>query len=162
MDRPEQARACTQASRRAGRPAADKQVATTITASLAAKNGGKFYMLSSLGKNTNFDGFRDPRFAACSGSTLCGHCCRKIDPTRESLLLLQLQLLPPQCTLARNFKTDFCAPWSRCRNSAAFHQKLKVPSPAVVASGGTGLWMPSWNLPVVFSNRLFKWVALPT
>merc|ERR1712021_260647 len=84
------------------------------------------------------------------------------DPTRESLLLLQLQLLPPQCTLARNFKTDFCAPWSRCRNSAAFHQKLKVPSPAVVASGGTGLWMPSWNLPVVFSNRLFKWVALPT
>jgi len=84
MDRPEQARACTQAT---GRPAADKQVATTITASLAAKNGGKFYMLSSLGKNTNFDGFRDPRFAACSGSTFCAataagrliqpgsHCC---------------------------------------------------------------------------------------
>jgi len=87
IDRPEQARACTQASRRAGRPAADKQVATLTAASLAAKSGGKFYMLSSLRKNTNFDGFRDPRFAACSGSTFCAataagrliqpgsHCC---------------------------------------------------------------------------------------
>merc|ERR1719221_1336549 len=131
IDRPEQARACTQASRRAGRPAADKQVANLTAASLAAKSGGKFYMLSSLRKKHKLRWFSGSSLCSVQRQhLLCGHCCRKIDPTRESLLLLQLQLLPPQCMLARNFKTDFSAPWSRCRNLAAFHQKVQFPPEA--------------------------------
>jgi len=130
IDRPEQARACTQASRRAGRPAADKQVATLTAASLAAKSGGKFYMLSSLRKNTNFDGFRDPRFAACSGSTFCAATAagRLIQPGSHCCCCSCICY--HECMLARNFKTDFCAPWSRCRNSAAFHQKAQFPPEA--------------------------------
>jgi len=105
-------------------------------------------------------GFLGSYFAACSRGTFQCSCCyrRFIQPCSPCCSSTCCY----QCT-SMEASRQFSLPWAFTCTSQGPQKNWNIPPTAfVAASGGQGLWIPIWNLPLAFSSALFKLEALPT